>query len=424
MVKNKVQLITYPDSLGGNLKALKSNLDTYFPNLFEGGIHILPPYPSSGDRGFAPLTYFEIDPQFGDWEDVRNLAEDYDILLDIMVNHISQKSPYCQDFLKNGRDSQYADYFLTLEKIWEDGVPVQSDIDQMFLRRKVPYSEFIIEKTSEVEKFWTTFGKTTPSEQIDLDVHSEQVKQLFVDIFKHFHDNGVKIIRLDAVGYVLKKIGTSCFFVEPDIYDFLDWILGVAKSYDIALLPEVHAHYSIQYKLAEHGCWIYDFILPYRIFEALSNEESKFLVDYLQTRPHGQFTMLDCHDGLPVKPDLDGLIDSKDARKLVDLALNRGANLSLIVSDEHKDEMRMALMFIKFAQQYILSLMKMMILILLHALYKSLHQVFHKSTTLVYLQVRTILKQLKHEVMVVKSTVIILMKKKSRQRQKLKCFNV
>lgn len=338
MVKNKVQLITYPDSLGGNLKALKSNLDTYFPNLFEGGIHILPPYPSSGDRGFAPLTYFEIDPQFGDWEDVRNLAEDYDILLDIMVNHISQKSPYFQDFLKNGRDSQYADYFLTLEKIWEDGVPVQSDIDQMFLRRKVPYSEFIIEKTSEVEKVWTTFGKTTPSEQIDLDVHSEQVKQLFIDIFKHFHDNGVKIIRLDAVGYVLKKLGTSCFFVEPDIYDFLDWILGVAKSYDIALLPEVHAHYSIQYKLAEHGCWIYDFILPYRIFEALSNEESKFLVDYLQTRPHGQFTMLDCHDGLPVKPDLDGLIDSKDARKLVDLALDRGANLSLIVSDEHKDE--------------------------------------------------------------------------------------
>ena len=83
---------------------------------------------------------------------------------------------------------------------------------------------------------------------------------------------------------------------------------------------------------------IYDFILPYRIFEALSNEESKFLVDYLQTRPHGQFTMLDCHDGLPVKPDLDGLIDSKEARKLVDLALDRGANLSLIVSDEHKDE--------------------------------------------------------------------------------------
>lgn len=337
MVKNKVQLITYPDSLGGDLKALKHHLDTYFPKVFEGGIHILPPYPSSGDRGFAPLTYFEIDPKFGDWSDIKDLAEDYDLLLDIMVNHISQQSPYFQDFLKNGRDSQYADYFLTLEKIWKDSQPVQSDIDQMFLRREQPYSEFVIEKTGEVEKVWTTFGKTTPSEQIDLDVHSEQVKQLFIDIFKHFHENGIKIVRLDAVGYVLKKLGTSCFFVEPDIYEFLDWIMAVAESYEIELLPEVHSHYSIQYRLAEHGCWIYDFILPYRIFEALSRENGEALAHYLQTRPHKQFTMLDCHDGLPVKPDLDGLIDSKEARELVDLSLERGANLSLILSEEHKD---------------------------------------------------------------------------------------
>ena len=56
-VKNKVQLITYPDSLGGDLKTLDNVLTKYFPNTFKGGIHILPPFPSSGDRGFAPLTY-------------------------------------------------------------------------------------------------------------------------------------------------------------------------------------------------------------------------------------------------------------------------------------------------------------------------------------------------------------------------------
>lgn len=110
----------------------------------------------------------------------------------------------------------------------------------------------------------------------------------------------------------------------------------------------MHAHYSIQYKLAEHNCWIYDLILSYRIFEALSNEESRFLVDYLQTRPHGQFTMFDCHDGLPVKPDLDGLIDSKDARKLVDLALNRW--VTSVLSYRMSIKVRMALMSIKFAQ--------------------------------------------------------------------------
>ena len=77
-VKNQVQLITYPDSLGGDLKTLNQVLTTYFPNTFKGGIHILPPFPSSGDRGFAPLTYFEIEPKFGTWEDIRKIGEKHD----------------------------------------------------------------------------------------------------------------------------------------------------------------------------------------------------------------------------------------------------------------------------------------------------------------------------------------------------------
>ena len=122
-VKNQVQLITYPDSLGGDLKTLHDVLEKYFSDIFKGGIHILPPFPSSGDRGFAPLTYLEIEPQFGDWEDMRRIGEKHDILLDLMVNHISAKSTYFQDFLQNGRTSEYADLFITADKIWPDGDP-------------------------------------------------------------------------------------------------------------------------------------------------------------------------------------------------------------------------------------------------------------------------------------------------------------
>jgi sucrose 6(F)-phosphate phosphorylase len=337
-VKNKVQLITYPDSMGGNLKSLDHVLDTYFADIFKGGVHILPPFPSSGDRGFAPLTYLDIEPSFGTWEDIKKIGEDHDILVDLMVNHISQKSPYFQDFLANGRDSEYADLFITLDKVWENGIPVQEDIDKMFLRRQVPYSTFTIKNTGEEESVWTTFGKTSPSEQIDFDIHSEKVKQLFTDFFMNFKENNIKIVRLDAVGYVIKKLGTSCFFVEPDIYKFLDWIKELADSLDIELLPEVHAHYSIQNKLADHGFWIYDFILPYRILDTLINKSSEALSVYLQDRPEKQFTMLDCHDGIPVKPDLDGLIDTEKARELVNETVDRGSNLSLILSDEHKDE--------------------------------------------------------------------------------------
>jgi sucrose phosphorylase len=336
-LKNQVQLITYADSMGGDLKTLHDVLTKYFPNVFKGGIHVLPPFPSSGDRGFAPLTYLEIDPKFGNWEDIREIGEKYDLLLDLMVNHISKQSSYFQDFLKKGRKSKFKDLFITLDKIWDDGEPVKEDVDKMFLRRPQPFSTFTIEETGEKEMLWTTFGKQDPSEQIDLDVDSEITKNLLREFFENFSKQNIKIVRLDAVGYVVKKLGTSCFFVEPEIYAFLEWVKEMANSFGIELLPEVHAHYTTQFKLAEQGYWIYDFILPYTILETLINKNSVNLKKYLKVRPHKQFTMLDCHDGIPVKPDMNDLVSSDEARKVVDVCLQRGANLSLIFSDKHKD---------------------------------------------------------------------------------------
>ena len=336
-VKNQVQLITYPDSFGGDLKTLSYVLESYFPGLFTGGIHILPPFPSSGDRGFAPLTYLEIEPQFGTWEDIQRIGEKHAILLDLMVNHISAKSHYFQDFLKKGRKSEYSDLFITMDKIWPGGNPPRQEIEKIFLRRTDPFSDFTIEKTGKVERVWTTFGKTTPSEQIDMDMNSPIARQLLTEFMTNFSNNHVKIVRLDAVGYVIKKRGTACFFVEPEIYQFLDWISELAHSLDIEILPEIHADYITQFKLAENGYWIYDFILPFTILDALLNKTSKRLKEYLKIRPHKQFTMLDCHDGVPIKPDLNGLYQSKDARRVVDICVKRGANLSLIFSPKHKD---------------------------------------------------------------------------------------
>ena len=74
-VQNKVQLITYPDSMGGNLRTLNELLCKHFTDIFPGGVHILPPFPSSGDRGFAPLTYLDIDRNFGTWDDIRKIGD-------------------------------------------------------------------------------------------------------------------------------------------------------------------------------------------------------------------------------------------------------------------------------------------------------------------------------------------------------------
>jgi sucrose phosphorylase len=117
----------------------------------------------------------------------------------------------------------------------------------------------------------------------------------------------------------------------------LDWLQGIADSLDIELLPELHAEYSTQLKLSERGYWIYDFILPYMILEALTFKNSKKLKDYLAQRPHKQFTMLDCHDGIPIKPDLNDYFDVDSAKHLIQICLERGGNLSRIFSPRFRD---------------------------------------------------------------------------------------
>jgi sucrose phosphorylase len=283
------------------------------------------------------LTYLEIEPGFGSWEDIRRIGESSAVMLDLMVNHVSRQSAYFQDFLKKGRRSRFADMFITLDKLWPEGNPSEEDLSRIFLRRPSPFSRFTIKETGKEEVLWTTFGKQDPSEQIDMDWRSDVFRELLTDFIANFSRRGVKMVRLDAVGYVVKKVGTSCFFVEPEIFQFLDWIRKLADSFGIELLPEIHAHHATQFRLSEHGFWIYDFILPYAVLDALLSQNGKKLKDYLRIRPRRQFTMLDCHDGIPVKPDLDGMYASENAKMLVKTCVERGANLSRVISSKHKD---------------------------------------------------------------------------------------
>lgn len=331
-LRNQAQLITYPDSLGGNLHALADVLESSLSGLF-GGIHILPFYPSSGDRGFAPITYKEVAPQFGDWDDIRRLGERYQLVADLMVNHISRHSPYFQDFLRRGRRSETAELFLTLDKIWRDGNPDPADVAYIFLRRpQDPFSEFVIEETGAIERLWTTFGPRNNSEQIDLDIHAPRTRQLLMDLLRHLRAQNISIVRLDAVGFVIKKPGTSCFFVEPEIYDFLAWLRNYAEGIGLTLLPEVHTRAQIQARLAAHNTWVYNFVLPFLVLHTLFNRSSRILQQHLRVCPRRQFTMLDCHDGIPVQPDLDGILEANEAQATVERLLERGANLSRLMA--------------------------------------------------------------------------------------------
>lgn len=333
-----VQLVTYPDSIGGSLKTLAEFLDTSMISSFPSGLHILPPYPSSGDRGFAPITYEEISPVFGSWTDIERLTDLCPVTMDIMVNHLSRKSAQFSDVLVHGTNSIYAQMFLSPSSIWKSEQVLQDDLKKrIFLRREKPYSTYQCRGGNEQLTFWTTFGSDDPSEQIDLDVNAEVTRTFYRHLMDTMEMHGISCLRLDAVGYAIKKQKTNCFFVEPEIMEFIAWLKETATQRNIEILAEVHAPLPIQHTLARAGIPNYDFASPLLILDALIHHDATPLCSYLRNRPPHMITMLDCHDGIPVFPDVQGLITEDRVVHIVDQALANGANLSTLYTTPESD---------------------------------------------------------------------------------------
>lgn len=327
------QLLTYPDSLGGTIADITRLVRGPFDGLFAG-VHVLPPFPSSGDRGFAPIDYRQVEPRFGSWDDIAELASDHDVLLDLMVNHISRRSAEFADFLRRGRASEFADLFITIDKVWPSGDPSPEDVARVFLRKPDdPFTSVTIEQTGETETIWTTFGFDGRVEQIDLDLTADTTRALIRSWFEWFASHGVAIVRLDAVGYVVKKAGTSCFMVEPEIYEALDWLVEAAADFDLVVLPEVHDVRATHQELSRRGFWTYDFVLPGLLLGAFETGEATRLAAHLAGSPDRQFTTLDCHDGIPVRPDLEGILSAAEMSALADRIVARGGNINRILGD-------------------------------------------------------------------------------------------
>ncbi len=320
-LRNQIVLITYPDSMGSDLKDLHNILKTYFEGIVKG-IHVLPFFPSSGDRGFSPMTYREVDPRFGTFEDIRALSRDYFFLCDYMINHISAQSVYYKDFLKNHNESPWKDLFIRYSDFWPGGAPTAEQCDIIYKRKpRAPYVEAKFADGS-TEKTWCTFSE----EQIDLDVTSETTKKFNRDNFSFLLRQGVSMVRLDAVAYATKKVGSNCFFVEPQIYDLLKECSGFLRAGGADILPEVHEHFHYQKKLADRGYWVYDFVLPMLVLHALYFGNPEHLAHWIKTCPRHQFTTLDTHDGIGVV-DVKDILSDDEVRQTVSALYERGANV-------------------------------------------------------------------------------------------------
>lgn len=326
-LQNKIMLITYADSMGKNLKELHEVLNKYYKDAI-GGVHILPFFPSSADRGFAPMRYDKVDEAFGDFSDIESIGKDYYLMFDFMVNHISASSEYFQDFLQKKESSEYKDFFIRYSKFW-NGEPTQEQIDKIYKRKpRAPYIEAEFADGSK-EKIWCTFCE----EQIDLDVTTDKTKEFIRRTLKDMCRHGAAVIRLDAFAYAVKKADTSCFFIEPDIWKLLYDIEKIVKEENAEILPEIHEHYTIPMKIAEKGFWIYDFALPVLTLHALYNHTGMYLKDWLEKCPMKQFTTLDTHDGIGIV-DVKDLLPDEEIETVKEQMYSQGANVKKIYSSE------------------------------------------------------------------------------------------
>jgi sucrose phosphorylase len=323
-IKNEIMLITYADSLGENLTDLKEVLNKYYSDAI-GGVHILPFFPSSGDRGFAPMRYDIVDEAFGTMEDVKEISKDSYLMYDFMVNHISRQSEFFKDFKEKKDESKYNDFFIRYKDFWGNGEPTQDEVDAIYKRKpKAPCYEVEF-KDGTKENVWCTFGE----EQIDLNMDSKVAREFIKETLISMCKNGASIIRLDAFAYAIKQPGTSCFFIEPEMWDLLYEIQDTVKEYGVDILPEIHEHYTIQHKIAEKGFWIYDFALPVLVLHALYSGKGENLKRWIDMSPMKQFTTLDTHDGIGIV-DVKDLMTDEEIDETKEAMFTKGANVKKI----------------------------------------------------------------------------------------------
>jgi sucrose phosphorylase len=235
----------------------------------------------------------------GTWDDVAALAAHTDVMADVIVNHVSRHAPQFLDYQTRGDASPYAGLFLTFDRVFPHGAR-ESDLAALHTPRpSLPFTKHESPRGRQV-LLWTTFT----SDQIDIDVRHPEGQRYLTAVLTKLHDAGIRAIRLDAVGYAIKKAGTSSFMI-PETFSFIADLTAQARALGMDVLVEVHGHYKEQIDVSRRVDWVYDFALPPLVLHTLYTRDVSRLMQWLEIRPRHAVTVLDTHDGIGMR-DVDG----------------------------------------------------------------------------------------------------------------------
>jgi glycosidase len=308
-------LITYADTIYRDeekpLRTLRRFLKTHVKDAVTG-VHILSFFPSSSDAGYAVIDYKRVDPRLGSWADIRSIAKDYRLMVDLILNHVSSQSEWFKGFLEG--DKRYQDYFIWSTK--------RVDMPEVFRPRETPlFTEF---PTAMGKRYlWTTFS----ADQIDLNYKNPEVLLRIIDVLLFYLSQGAEVIRLDAIGYVWKEPHTSCVNLSKthQIVRLLRSVLEYVAPYAL-ILTEANFPYkdNVAYFGEGHEAhMVYNFSLPPLVIDAFARRDTRYIREVTERTRQDLlfFDFLASHDGIGLlgiknvlgKEDFDNLLHITEA---------------------------------------------------------------------------------------------------------------
>lgn len=302
-------LITYGDMISAEgetpLETLRKFCDLRLSQAINA-VHLLPFYPYSSDGGFSVIDYRKVDSNLGSWSDVHKMGQSYDLMYDLVLNHCSSESEWFSQYV-NGV-YPYSDYFI-------EENPEDARLSQV--TRPRPWPLLTKTETSNGERHvWTTFS----ADQVDLNFRSPDVLFEFLDILLGYVASGARIVRLDAVAFLWKELGTSCIhlYETHEVIKLMREVLQTVAPQTI-LLTETnvpHEENISYFGEGDEAHMVYNFALPPLLLHALLRGDTQYLQKWaigLPPLPKGCtfFNFTASHDGVGVRP-LDGLVPDEE----------------------------------------------------------------------------------------------------------------
>ncbi|MEZ6089036.1 MAG: sugar phosphorylase [Pirellulaceae bacterium] len=324
--QSDVVLICYADQIRDRdcspLTSLRQFLVDYQLQGLLKCIHLLPFCPYSSDDGFSVIDYLAVDPNAGDWGDIEALGRSFDLMFDLVLNHCSRHNEWFQRFLQD--DAEFADYFVTADP--------SCDLSQVTRPRSLPLlTPFAT--PSGVKHVWTTFS----DDQVDLNYANPMVLLRMLDVLIEYARRGARIVRLDAIAFLWKQIGTSCIHLPQThaIVQLMRFMLDRIAPGTL-LLTETnvpHAENVAYFGDGNEAHMVYQFSLPPLLLEAVCSGDTSLLVQWLKTiRPTypqtTYFNFTASHDGIGVRP-LEGLVPQERIDRLVLTMQRRGGRVGM-----------------------------------------------------------------------------------------------